>query len=291
MRSRASAATEIEQLVANRVRQWLLDPGSIYQATQRTDLSVPRRLVVRAAEIGQSWPKLPATRQRGLLTDLIERINIRGDQIDIHIRTTRLAALLDVAAAPSPSGDDETQILSVPVRLRRFWREIKMLIEGDPFATAKPDARLIKLLIRAHRFNATLVRSAGAPFAALAKQEGVSPSYFTRLVRRRSTQPTKFAPLSAGAKGIRTVGPSPGLCGKRGGRRHRCDDHKARPVSAQAVERRLYGQRLPNQSLWFGVSSAASGSLRPSTHATSRHCHRDCGPVRRHAGIQSSPAT
>ena len=59
-----------------------------------------------------------------------------------------------------------------------------MLIDRtDPFATAKPDARLIKLLIRAHRFNATLVRSAGAPFAALAKQEGVSPSYFTRLVR------------------------------------------------------------------------------------------------------------
>ena len=143
-------ATEIEQLVTNRVRQWLLDPGSIYQATQRTDLSVPRRLVVRAAEIGKSWPKLPATRQRGLLTDLIERINIRGDQIDIHIRTTRLGALLEVAAAPSPSGGDETQILSVPARLRRSGREIKMLIEGDPFATAKPDARLIKLLIRSH---------------------------------------------------------------------------------------------------------------------------------------------
>ena len=59
-----------------------------------------------------------------------------------------------------------------------------MLIDGtDPFATAKPDARLIKLLIRARRFNATLVGSDDVPFAALAKREGVSPSYFTRLVR------------------------------------------------------------------------------------------------------------
>jgi hypothetical protein len=59
-----------------------------------------------------------------------------------------------------------------------------MLIDGtDPFAIAKPDARLIKLLIRAHRFGATLVGGAGIPFAALAKQEGVSRSYFTRLVR------------------------------------------------------------------------------------------------------------
>ena len=32
-----------------------------------------------------------------------------------------------------------------------------MLIDGeDPFVTAKPDARLIKLLIRARRFNTTL---------------------------------------------------------------------------------------------------------------------------------------
>jgi len=59
-----------------------------------------------------------------------------------------------------------------------------MRIDGtDPFATAKPDARLVKLLIRARRFNATLLDSDGASFAALAKQEGVSPSYFTRLVR------------------------------------------------------------------------------------------------------------
>jgi hypothetical protein len=37
------------------------------------------------------------------------------------------------------------------IELRRSGREIKMLIEGrDPFATVKPDAPLIKLLIRSH---------------------------------------------------------------------------------------------------------------------------------------------
>ena len=59
-----------------------------------------------------------------------------------------------------------------------------MLIEAtDRFATAKPDARLIKLLIRAQRFNTTLLGSDGVPFSELAKREGVSPSYFTRLIR------------------------------------------------------------------------------------------------------------
>jgi site-specific DNA recombinase len=178
-------AAELEQLVTSRVRQWLLDPGSIYQATRFADPSAQRRLVTRAAEIAKSWPELPGTRQRAFLAALIERIDVGAHQIDIHFRATRLGALLDVAAPPLPSAtDDETQILSVPVRLRRSGREIKMLIDGaDPFATAKPDARLIKLLIRARRFNTALVRSDSLSFAALAKQEGVSPSYFTRLVR------------------------------------------------------------------------------------------------------------
>ena len=58
-----------------------------------------------------------------------------------------------------------------------------MVIDGaDPFA-AKPDGRLIRLLLRARRFNATLAQGEGIPFATLAEREGVSRSYFTQLVR------------------------------------------------------------------------------------------------------------
>jgi len=178
-------SAEIEHLVTSRVRQWLLDPGGIYQSTRLPDPSAQRRLIARAVEIGKSWSELSGTRQRAFLTTLIDRIDVGADQIDIHLRPARLAALLDVAATLlSGATDDEIQILSVSVRLRRAGRAIRMLIEGtDQFATAKPDARLVKLLIRARRFNATLLDSDGVLFAALAKREGVSPSYFTRLVR------------------------------------------------------------------------------------------------------------
>ena len=45
--------------------------------------------------------------------------------------------------------DDETQIVSIPLQLHRSGREIKMRVDGiGPFAAAKPDSRLIKLLIR-----------------------------------------------------------------------------------------------------------------------------------------------
>jgi hypothetical protein len=180
-------AAEIEQLVSHRVHRWLLDPGSIYKSTSARlpDASMQQRLVARAAEIGKRWPELPVARKRAVLIALIERIEVRVDQIDIRLRPPRLGALLDVAATPIQAvTDDEIQTLSVPVRLRRAGREIRMVIDGaDPFAAAKPDARLIKLLLRARRFNATLAHSEGVPFAALAEREGVSRSYFTRLVR------------------------------------------------------------------------------------------------------------
>ena len=144
-----------------------------------------QRLTARAAEIAKRWPELPLARKRAVFAILIERIEVRVDQIDIRLRPPRLGALLDGAATPSQGvKDEETEILSVPVRLRRAGREIRMVIDGtDPVAAAKPDARLIRLLLRARRYNATLARGEGIPFAVLAQQEGVSRSYFTRLVR------------------------------------------------------------------------------------------------------------
>src|SRR5439155_23462096 len=134
-----------------------------YQAKRFSDASAQRRFLARAAEIGNIWPELPGTRQRAFLTALIERIDVGADQIDIHRHPIRLGVFLDGDATVLPSAtDDETQTLCVPIRLRRSGREIRMLIDStDPSAIAKPNRPLIKLLIRAHRFHATLVASPG----------------------------------------------------------------------------------------------------------------------------------
>src|SRR6202022_4490741 len=178
-------AVEIEQLVSGRVHRWLLDPGSIYKSTVAwlPDPSMQQRLVALATDIGKQWPELPVARKRVVLAAVIERIEVSLDQIDIHLRPLRLCALLDLPATPQGVNDDEIELLSVPVRLRRSGREIRMVINGTDSFVAKPDARLIKLLLRARCFNATLAQGEGVPFAALADREGVSRSYFTRLVR------------------------------------------------------------------------------------------------------------
>src|SRR6266436_533051 len=169
-------AAEIEQLVSDRVHRWLLDAGSIDKSTAArfADPSIQHRRVARAAEIGKHWPELPVARKRAVLTTLIERIEVRVDRIDIRLRPPRLAALRDGPDTPQQGANDqETELLSVAVRLRRAGREIRMVIDGtDPFATAKPNARLVKLLLRARRFNAALTQGEVIAFAALAQREG-----------------------------------------------------------------------------------------------------------------------
>jgi hypothetical protein len=137
---------EIEHLVMSRVRQWLLDPGGIYQSTRLPDLSAQRRLIACAVEIGKSWTGLPGTRQRAFFRALIDRIDVGAHQIDIHLRQTRLTALLDGAATPLPSAtDDEIQILSIrcgyaapggaPKGLR--YMRIGMFLDRNPGALGR----------------------------------------------------------------------------------------------------------------------------------------------------------
>src|SRR5712671_4119030 len=105
-------AAEIEQLVSDRVHLWLLDPGSIYKSTSArpAHASIQQRLVARTAEVGKRWPELSVARKRAALTALIERIEVRADHVDIHLRQIGLGSLFNLSVAPSVS--EETVILS-----------------------------------------------------------------------------------------------------------------------------------------------------------------------------------
>jgi hypothetical protein len=56
----------------------------------------------------------------------------------------------------------------IPVGSPIAGREIRIVMDGtDPFAIGKPNVRLVKLLLRARRFNAALPQGEGIAFAAL----------------------------------------------------------------------------------------------------------------------------
>jgi site-specific DNA recombinase len=60
-----------------------------------------------------------------------------------------------------------------------------MIIDGPVGhgRAAKPDPKLVKLIARAHRFQEKLIRSGGAHLSDVAREEKLTGSYFTRVVR------------------------------------------------------------------------------------------------------------
>jgi DNA invertase Pin-like site-specific DNA recombinase len=181
-------APEIEQLVANRIHQFLSEPDSILEATEQLGLDPAgqQRLIDRAVQIASGWSTLPSTQVRALFTMLIRQIAVRPERVDLQILPARLATVLGTASAIIGSADQEDAnllTLSVAAQLRRTGKEMTMRVERSDAFPARPNPSLIKLIARAHLFEARLLQSAGGKFAELAKREKLNRSYYSRVVR------------------------------------------------------------------------------------------------------------
>ena len=181
-------AGDIEQLVADRVRTFLANEAEIYGAIEAhaPNGADQLRLIQWSAELAGSWGKLSAAEQRSVLRTLIARIDVRPERIDLHLAPARLLALLrrdrlDLSVIAQAGEDDNWFTLSIPARLKRVGLGTKMIIQGA--RSDEPDASLIKVQIKAHEFWYKLVNGDGSSIAELAKREGVTGSYVTRLVR------------------------------------------------------------------------------------------------------------
>jgi DNA invertase Pin-like site-specific DNA recombinase len=183
-------AAEIEQIVTNRIRRMLSEPASVFEILEAYahEPLLKQNLMARAAELAGEWPRLSPLRMRVILLALIQRIDVRPDEMIIHLRPSRLAALLNhrpTAADPEPLDGEPTLPLSQPVWLRRAGKEVRMVIDHtDPFAPVpKPNQALIRLVVRAHRFHEMLIKHKDGKFGDLAKSEKLNRSYFSQVLR------------------------------------------------------------------------------------------------------------
>jgi DNA invertase Pin-like site-specific DNA recombinase len=185
-------AGDIEQLVINRIGQLLSEPARLFEALAPyvETAAQQRQMLHRAAELAANWSALKPMPLRRMLAALIQRIVVHIDRVDIQLLPGRLAALLRDAlpvrsSAGSTEGKEQPLVLSVPAQLRRVGFGIRMLIDqaAAPGHAAKADPKLIKLIVRAHLLSNKLAESSNEHLADLARQERLTSSYFTRVLR------------------------------------------------------------------------------------------------------------
>jgi site-specific DNA recombinase len=184
-------AGEIEELVTARIGQFLSDPAGLSEAlgpyldTAREQ----QQALQRAANLAARWSALTMAELQKILRHLVRRIEVGSDRIGIQILPSRLAALqpgdCQRTAPADPAGEEEPIIFSIPARLRRAGLGMAIIIDGPigQGRAAKPDPRLVKLIARAHRLQEKLIQSGGTNLSDVARDEKLTGSYFTRVLR------------------------------------------------------------------------------------------------------------
>jgi DNA invertase Pin-like site-specific DNA recombinase len=182
-------AGEIERLVAERIRQFLLDDTQVFEAICRhvEDAGEQRQLLARAAEVSRAWTGQSPSEARVILRTLVGRVDVQPDRVDIHLDAARLSHLLGRDPDRHWPADDgaatQDQItLPVSARLMKAGKEIKMIVDGSAI-DPRPDPSLIRLIVKAHGLREKLLTGDGASLGEIARREGVHRSYFTRVLR------------------------------------------------------------------------------------------------------------
>jgi site-specific DNA recombinase len=75
---------------------------------------------------------------------------------------------------------------------------VTLVLDGAP-QNALADASLVRVLVRAHRLRDRLIQDGGCTLEEMATQEGVSPSYVTRLLRLTFLAPDIVTAILNGA--------------------------------------------------------------------------------------------
>jgi site-specific DNA recombinase len=190
-KGRRIPAGNLESLVINRLRAFLMDQGAILDTVriEHPDGANQKHLIARARQIAEQIPIMAPDQTRALLMALVSRVDLKSDRIEIKLRRQSLVELLD-AQSTEPSTQerksykesDDLLTLKVKARLQRVGREMRMLVENADDQTLA-DPGLLRIIARAHDIQGRLMQSIDLPLHAIANQERVTPGYVSRLLR------------------------------------------------------------------------------------------------------------
>ena len=190
-RGRRVPAGDLEGLVEDRLRQFLMSETEVFDAMDSIggDVAESPDLIARARDLAGRWPKTKPSEKRSVLMTLGERIDLMRETLEIRILPRRLPSILgdenNWSDMRRSANETEPSItFSVPARLKRVGMETRLLIDGTGAgARTGGDHSLCRLLAQAHQYRALVMRNGGRTMVELAAEAGVGGSYFSRILR------------------------------------------------------------------------------------------------------------
>jgi hypothetical protein len=184
-------AGDLEALVINRLRTFLADPTAILDAVDdelHSGLG-QSQLIEHGHQIAEQLASQAPDKVKATLMTLLCRVAVNPDRIEINIIRRCLAALLAGQSIDLTMQDqtldrnsDDVVTLTVPARLKRLGREMRMLVENSEDQTAT-DPSLLRIIARAHDIQTRLMHNTMLTVHDIAREERVTAAYIYTLLR------------------------------------------------------------------------------------------------------------
>jgi site-specific DNA recombinase len=146
-------------------------------------------LIRRSHQLAQELHAKAPIVHKTMLMGLLCRVNIKPDRIEISLSRHRLAATLAGQAIDQTVQDLEVKCnahdivtLTVLARLKRFGREMRMLVDTVNHRTTV-NASLLRIIARAHHVQTCLIQNSKLTVHDIARTERVSAAYIYTLLR------------------------------------------------------------------------------------------------------------
>ena len=112
----------------------------------------------RAVALADDLSERPDNAQRRLLHQLLHRVTLHPDKVQIRIRRTELEVAVFGETRNSTTQSQDMIELTAAVTMKRRGVEAKLIVGHTSDKAVMPDADLIALLLRAHRWFGQLAR-------------------------------------------------------------------------------------------------------------------------------------
>ena len=190
-------AGDIEALVLDRLRAFFSSRIDIGDALTPLDLEARAfdAALRNAFTLSKRWLAMPSVEMKSLVLDIVERVTIVANRIDIWLNRAKIAAALE-AGGGSQRPDIDPITLSIEAKLRRAGKGKRLVIANG--AEAEVNAGLVELIKDAFTIRIRLLSGSDDSIEAMSGRLGMNKCRLTSLIRLSHLAPEIVGALLAG---------------------------------------------------------------------------------------------
>jgi DNA invertase Pin-like site-specific DNA recombinase len=175
------AAEEVEKAVLAILRRFLNSPAEIVAALA-TGRHAPGSMKALVGQAKTLSDKLNDRQEaHHIIPEVIDKVIIDRDQIELHLQRQQLAELLGTETR----SEDPIHVITSPCKLARRGQDLKFILPllGDSSRFSRQDPALIQAVAKAHLWWDWIKKGEVKSLSEIARREGIDKPKVTRLIR------------------------------------------------------------------------------------------------------------